>query len=79
MLVSLARRWLMHAKFMHELCSLLLHIPTYLHVVDVIIMFCIDFGDFPNNPLSFGFNFFWQKTLFLAFFTFQELWDSKWS
>jgi hypothetical protein len=23
----------MHAKFMHELCSLLLHILTYLHVI----------------------------------------------
>jgi hypothetical protein len=30
---------LMHAKFMHELCSLFMHIPAYL---DVIIMFCID-------------------------------------
>jgi hypothetical protein len=23
----------MHAKFMHELCSLLMHIPTYLDVM----------------------------------------------
>jgi hypothetical protein len=37
---------------------------------DIIIMFCIDFGIFPNNPLSFGFNFFWQKIPFLAFFYF---------
>jgi hypothetical protein len=29
----------MHAKFMHELCSLLMYIPTYL---DVIIMFSIN-------------------------------------
>jgi hypothetical protein len=40
-------------------------------------MFCIDFGDFSNNPLSFGFNSLWQKTLFLAFLTFQELRGSK--
>jgi hypothetical protein len=33
-------------------------------------MFCIDFEDFPNNPLSFGFNFFWQKTLFSRVFEF---------
>jgi hypothetical protein len=24
---------MMHAKFMHELCSLLMHIPTYLDVM----------------------------------------------
>jgi hypothetical protein len=29
----------MYAKFIHEFCSLLMHISTYL---DVIIMFCID-------------------------------------
>jgi hypothetical protein len=40
-------------------------------------MVCIDFGDFPNNPLSFGFNSLCQKTLFKAFLTFQELWESK--
>jgi hypothetical protein len=33
-------------------------------------MVCIDFGDFPNNSLSFGFNSLCQKTLFLAFFYF---------
>jgi hypothetical protein len=30
-------------------------------------MFFIDFEDFPNNPLSFGFNSLWQKTLFSLF------------
>jgi hypothetical protein len=30
-------------------------------------MFCIDFGDFPNNPLSFVFNSLWQKTFFSVF------------
>jgi hypothetical protein len=42
---------LMHVKFMHELCSLLLHIPTYL---DVIIMFCIDLWAFFHGSPLFG-------------------------
>jgi hypothetical protein len=25
--------WLMHVKYMHELCSLLMHIPTYYNVI----------------------------------------------
>jgi hypothetical protein len=33
-------------------------------------MFYIDFGGFLNNALSFGFNYGWQKTLYLAFLTF---------
>jgi hypothetical protein len=57
----------MHLKFMQELSSLLMHIPTYL---DVIIMSCIDFGDFLNNPLSFGFNSLSQKPCFKHFFYF---------
>jgi hypothetical protein len=51
-----------------------MHITTYL---DVIIMFFIDIGDFPINPLFFGFNSLWQKMLFLAFLTLQELRDSE--
>jgi hypothetical protein len=30
-------------------------------------MVCTYIGDFPNNLLSFGFNFFWQKMLFSVF------------
>jgi hypothetical protein len=26
-------RWLMHAKYMHGLCSLLTHIPTHYNVI----------------------------------------------
>jgi hypothetical protein len=37
---------------------------------DVIIMICIDFRDFPNNPLSFGFNSLRQRTLFFSVFDF---------
>jgi hypothetical protein len=40
-------------------------------------MFYIDYGDFLNNSISFGFNFVWQKTLFIAFLTFHELQDSE--
>jgi hypothetical protein len=44
---------LMHEKFMHELFSLLMHIPTYL---DVIIMFCINLWGFSIDPPYFGYN-----------------------
>jgi hypothetical protein len=40
-------------------------------------MVCIDFRDFPNNPVSFGFNSLCEKMLFLVFLNFQELRDSK--
>jgi hypothetical protein len=61
---------LMHEKLMHELHSLLLHIPTYLDVMRSCPMFYIDFRDFLNNPLSFGFNSVWHKTLFFSVFDF---------
>jgi hypothetical protein len=44
-----------------------MHITTYL---DVIIMFFIDIGDFPINPLFSGFNSLWQKMLFFSVFDF---------
>jgi preprotein translocase subunit SecY len=37
---------MMHTKYMHEQCSLLMHIPIYYNVILVIIMF---YGDFPSN------------------------------
>jgi hypothetical protein len=70
--VSLVSRWtwLMHAKFMHELCYLLLHIPTYLHV-----MRCYNHGlhwfqGFSKQSPSFGFNSLCQKTFFFCIFDF---------
>jgi hypothetical protein len=39
-------------------------------------MFCIDFEDFPKIPSLLVLTLFGRKR-FLAFFTFQELWDSK--
>jgi hypothetical protein len=35
-------------------------------------MICIDFGAFPTNPLLFGFNSLWQKTLVFSVFDFPE-------
>jgi hypothetical protein len=40
-------------------------------------MFSIDFEDFLNNPLSFGFNIVKQIFLFLQYFTFGDLSDVK--
>jgi hypothetical protein len=53
----------MHAKFMHELYSLLMHIPTD----DVIIMFCIDIWGFSIDPPYFGYNSAEQETLVVYF------------
>ena len=61
---------LMHVKCMHELCSLLPHIPTYLHHIVLITNVLNDFGDFLNNPLSSGFNCVWQKTPSVNIFDF---------
>jgi hypothetical protein len=58
---------MMHAKFIHELCSLLLHILTYL---DVIIKFCIDLWGFSNNSPYLGYNSVEQETLVSRIFTF---------
>jgi hypothetical protein len=44
----------MHAKFMHELCYLLLHILIYL---DVIIIFFIDLWGFSIDPSYLGYTF----------------------
>jgi hypothetical protein len=58
---------LMHAKFMHELCNLLLHIPTYL---DVVIMFCIDLWGFSIDPPYLGYNTADHETPVLYILTF---------
>jgi hypothetical protein len=67
----------MHAKFMHELCSLLFHIPTYLHV-----MICYNhvlhwFWGFSKHFSLLVLTLSGRKHFFLAFLTFQELCDSK--
>jgi hypothetical protein len=41
-------RRLMHAKFMHELCSLLTHIPIYLDVMRCYNHVALIYGDFPS-------------------------------
>jgi hypothetical protein len=58
----------MHVTFMHKLCSLLPHIPTYLHVI---IMICIDLCGFFINPPYLGYNSAEWETLVLYIFKFQ--------
>jgi hypothetical protein len=40
-------------------------------------MICIDFGNFPINPLFWDLPLFGRKHFFLAFLTFQELRESE--
>jgi hypothetical protein len=42
-------------------------------------MFSIDFGDFLNDPLSYGFNTSKQILLFLHVLTFRDLSGVKWT
>jgi hypothetical protein len=59
----------MHAKYMHELCSLLMHIPIYYNVLVVIIMICNDLWKFSIDSPYFGYK---QENPVLCIFTFQE-------
>jgi hypothetical protein len=60
---------MMHAKYMHELCSLLMHIPTYYNVINcynhVLWGFSID------GPY-FGYNSVEHENHVLRIFKFQE-------
>ena len=60
---------LMHVKCIHELCSLLSYIPTYLHVIRC--MFYIDLWGFFINPLSLVYNSAEQETFVFGIFKFQ--------
>jgi hypothetical protein len=64
----------MHAKFMHELGSLVMHIPTYL---DVIIMFCIDLWGFFIDPLILVITLQNRIYLFCVFCRFRDLPELK--
>jgi hypothetical protein len=68
---------LMHAKFMHKLCSLLLHIPTNLDVMRCIIMFCIDLWGFSIDPLIFVITLHNRKHLVCVFLRFRDLPELK--
>jgi hypothetical protein len=59
---------------MHELCSLLTHIPTYLMLYPY---FFIDFLGFTNDPLYFGYNPVGQKSMFCVFLAFRDLNEVK--
>jgi hypothetical protein len=68
---------LRHAKFMHELCSLLLHIPTYLNVMRCYNhVFALILGIFQTIPSLLILTLCGRKCFF-SVLTFQELWESK--
>jgi hypothetical protein len=79
-LLSRSRRWYghvrsyqwspMHVKCIHDLCSLLVHILSYLIVLWGPGLVCHWFRGFLNNPLLFDFNTVKQIFLFLHVFDF---------
>jgi hypothetical protein len=69
-LFSLSSDLLMHVKCIHELCSLLDHIPSYLIVLWGLGLVCHWFRVFLNKPLSFRFNTAKQISLVLHVFDF---------
>jgi hypothetical protein len=63
----------MHAKYMHELYSLLMHIPTIIMLLVVIIMFYNVLWGFSIDLPYFGYNSAGQENLVLRIFKFQGL------
>jgi hypothetical protein len=65
---------LIHVKCMHELCSLLPHILTHLHVIRCYIHVCIDFEDSLNDLLLCVYNTAELKTpILIIFVNFRDL------
>jgi hypothetical protein len=62
----------MHATYMHELCSLLMHILHIIMLLVVIIMICNDLWEFSFDPPYFGYNSTEQENPVLCIFMFQE-------
>jgi hypothetical protein len=58
----------MHAKYMHDLCSLLMHNPIYYNVIS-----CYNhvLWGFSIDPPYFGYNFARQENPVLRIFAFQ--------
>jgi hypothetical protein len=65
---------LMHVKCIYKLCSLLPHIPTYLHVI---FMFCIDLWGLSIDPIYWFYNSAKQETPLLSTFSFSNLSEVK--
>jgi hypothetical protein len=61
---------MMHAKYMHKLCSLLMHIPTY---YNIIIIFYNDLCGFLSILLILIITLQNRKTLFYVFLRFRDL------
>ena len=72
-------RWhLMHVKCIHELCSLLPHIPLYLHHIYCYIhVFRCFLGIFQMIPLILVITMQDKKTMFCVFFSFRDLYGLK--
>jgi hypothetical protein len=60
----------MHAKYMYELCSLLMHIPTYYNVISCYNHVYNDLWGFSIDPPYFGYNSAEQENLVLRILTF---------
>jgi hypothetical protein len=64
----------MHVKYMHEHCSVLMYIPTYYNVISCYIH---DLWGFIINLPCFGYNSVEQENPILCIFTFQNLPELK--
>jgi hypothetical protein len=60
----------MHAKFMDQLCILLMHIPPYLDVMICYYNVFIDLWGFSIDPPYFGYNSAEQENPILCIFIF---------
>jgi hypothetical protein len=69
---------LMHVKCIHELCSLLPHIPTYLHILYCYIHFLYFLGGF-DDPQILVITRQNRDSLFCVFSTFTDLYGVKWT
>jgi hypothetical protein len=61
----------MHAKYMHELCSLLMHIPIYYNVISCYNHVSTCFMRIFHRSPYFGYNFAGQENPVLRIFKFQ--------
>jgi hypothetical protein len=63
----------MHAKYMHKLCSLLMHIPTYYNVISRYNHDLQCLWGFSIDPRIFGITLQNRKTMFCVFLRFRNL------
>jgi hypothetical protein len=68
---------LMHAKCIHELCTLLRHIPHIVTYMMLYLCFILICGDLPMIPFICVITLQNRKTQFCVFFTFTDLYRVK--